>query len=202
MAITEPIVAGGLMVLSAIGMYVIFGFNFFTAIPLVLSAAGGTLAVAAAYKANRVSASVLIGTIGFVALAVVVLCALAMWPEYRKVATAPAVRAAAPSAPAATQAAGCPPAPGDPYVNYHGNEYQVYQRVCVNSPNAWVELPKLPASWVGVYIHAFADDHVYLFDCANNTIDLNVNIPNHGAAMNCGRLRVAGKGTVYMYVKD
>ncbi len=54
MAKTKPMVAGSLMVLSSIGMFSVFGFNFFTAIPLVLSAAGGLLAVTGMSEAKQV----------------------------------------------------------------------------------------------------------------------------------------------------
>lgn len=47
MAKANPAVAGILMLISAGGMLWLFGFNFFTAIPLVLSALGGAIALAA-----------------------------------------------------------------------------------------------------------------------------------------------------------
>lgn len=52
MAKANPAVGGGLMLLSAVGMLWLFGFNFFTAIPIVLSALGGTLALLAASDAK------------------------------------------------------------------------------------------------------------------------------------------------------
>jgi hypothetical protein len=55
MAKAKPIIAGGLMILSAVGMFFIFGFNFFTAIPLILSAVGGALALAAANEVKRIA---------------------------------------------------------------------------------------------------------------------------------------------------
>jgi len=45
----------GLMILSAVGMTVIFGFNFFTAIPLVLSTLGGVLGFITANQMKTVS---------------------------------------------------------------------------------------------------------------------------------------------------
>jgi hypothetical protein len=39
--------------LSADGMFLVFGSNFFTAIPLILSAAGGALALVAANEVKR-----------------------------------------------------------------------------------------------------------------------------------------------------
>jgi hypothetical protein len=55
MAKAKPVIGGGLMLLSAIGMFLIFGFNFFTAIPLILSAVGGALALVAANEIKRVA---------------------------------------------------------------------------------------------------------------------------------------------------
>jgi hypothetical protein len=55
MAKAKPLIAGVLMLLSAIGMLLVFGFNFFTAIPLILSAVGGALALVAANEAKRVA---------------------------------------------------------------------------------------------------------------------------------------------------
>jgi hypothetical protein len=55
MAKAKPLIAGGLMLLSAIGMFFIFGFNFFTAIPLILSAVGGVLALVAAKEVKPVA---------------------------------------------------------------------------------------------------------------------------------------------------
>ncbi len=55
MAKAKPMIAGGLMVLSAIGMFFIFGFNFFTAIPLILSAIGGVLALVSGSEVKRIA---------------------------------------------------------------------------------------------------------------------------------------------------
>src|ERR1700674_346519 len=55
MAKEKPTIAGGLMVVSAIGMFFIFGFNFFTAIPLVLSAVGGLLAFTGLIETKQVT---------------------------------------------------------------------------------------------------------------------------------------------------
>jgi len=54
MAKAKPIAAGSLMILSSVGMFCVFGFNFFTAIPLVLSAVGGLLAIAGMSEATQV----------------------------------------------------------------------------------------------------------------------------------------------------
>jgi SSS family solute:Na+ symporter len=48
MAKSDAVVAGILMLLSAVGMLLVFGFNFFTAIPLVLSGVGGMMALVSA----------------------------------------------------------------------------------------------------------------------------------------------------------
>jgi hypothetical protein len=48
----NAVVAGILMLLSAVGMLLLFGFNFFTAIPVVLSGVGGLLALMAANEAK------------------------------------------------------------------------------------------------------------------------------------------------------
>lgn len=48
MAMVNPVPAGALMLLSALGMLALFGFNFFTAIPCLLIGLGGTLALVAA----------------------------------------------------------------------------------------------------------------------------------------------------------
>ena len=55
MAKASPQIAGGLMLISAIGMFAIFGFNFFTAIPLILTALGGVLAFASAGQKGSAS---------------------------------------------------------------------------------------------------------------------------------------------------
>jgi hypothetical protein len=52
MAKANPAVGGGLMLASTIGMLWIFGFNFFTAIPVVLTGVGGALALMAASEAK------------------------------------------------------------------------------------------------------------------------------------------------------
>ncbi len=56
MAKSNAIVAGVLMVLCAVGMLLVFGFNFFTAIPVVLSGIGGALALVSASDAKATTA--------------------------------------------------------------------------------------------------------------------------------------------------
>lgn len=53
LAKANSIVAGVLMLASAAGMLLVFGFTFFTAIPLVLNAIGGALALMAASEASK-----------------------------------------------------------------------------------------------------------------------------------------------------
>ena len=53
MAKSNAMIAGILMLLSAVGMLLVFGFNFFTAIPLVLSAVGGIIALVSANNAKE-----------------------------------------------------------------------------------------------------------------------------------------------------
>jgi hypothetical protein len=48
MAKAKPVIGGILMLLSAAGMIWLFGFNFFTAIAIILSGIGGALALLAA----------------------------------------------------------------------------------------------------------------------------------------------------------
>ncbi len=52
MAKSNAFVAGVLMLLSAAGMLLVFGFNFFTAIPVVLSGVGGVMALISANDAK------------------------------------------------------------------------------------------------------------------------------------------------------
>jgi hypothetical protein len=52
-AIAKPLVGGALMLISAVGMFFVFGFNFFTFIPLVLSGLGGGLALLALNEPRR-----------------------------------------------------------------------------------------------------------------------------------------------------
>jgi hypothetical protein len=52
-SLTSPIPAGVLLLGSAVGIVAMFGFNFFTAIPCVLTGLGGVLALSAASQKQK-----------------------------------------------------------------------------------------------------------------------------------------------------
>jgi hypothetical protein len=51
----KTVIGAGLMALSTVGMFFIFGFNFFTAIPLVLTALGAVLGFVAMNEGKEVA---------------------------------------------------------------------------------------------------------------------------------------------------
>jgi hypothetical protein len=54
-SLTSPVPAGVLLLASAVGIVAVFGFNFFTAIPCVLTALAGVLALSAAAQQKPAS---------------------------------------------------------------------------------------------------------------------------------------------------